>query len=86
MGPYDMQWERTGAIEVLHEVWGDSASIEGGMPLVCVKGCMSHPPMFPAVWFLILAFRPNIFDVALCLPCRASRELQFFLSHVNIGF
>lgn len=81
-----MQWECTRAIEVFREAWDDSASVEGGKPLVCVKGCMTPPPMLPAVWFLVVTFRPDIFHAALCLPCRASRELQFFLTHVNIEF
>lgn len=85
-GPYDMQWEGTAAIKVFREACGDFAPIEGGKPLVNVKGCMSLPPIFPAVWFLIPAFRPDIFDVALRLPCWASRGLQFFLSQVNISF
>ncbi|KAB1200475.1 hypothetical protein CJ030_MR0G007139 [Morella rubra] len=49
LGPYDMQWEQTGAIEVFSEAWGDSAPIEGDKPPVYVKGCMSPPPMLPAV-------------------------------------
>ncbi|KAB1220428.1 hypothetical protein CJ030_MR3G009888 [Morella rubra] len=65
LGPYDMQLELTGTIEVFREAWGDSTPIEGGKPPICVKGCMAPPPMFPAVWFLIPAFRPDIFDTAL---------------------
>ncbi|KAB1209706.1 hypothetical protein CJ030_MR6G001574 [Morella rubra] len=70
---------------IFREAWDDSAPIEGGKPPVCVKGCMTPPPILPTVWFLIVAFRPDIFHAALCLPCRASRELQFFNSGCKLG-